>query len=83
MDRRQGPAAPVSTFAEADYRFGTGLLTIRIERIDWANPLQQGGENWYEIEGVELTSDGREIGHRQALVKASSLASSHPIRRPS
>ena len=32
------------------------------------------GENWYEVDGVEVTPDGREIGRRQALVRGRRLS---------
>jgi hypothetical protein len=75
MDRNRGPRGPVSTFAEADYRFGSGCLRMAVERVRWAKPLRQDGETWYEVDGGELTCDGREVGRRQAVVKASRLSS--------
>jgi hypothetical protein len=74
MDATRRPAGPVSTFADPDYRFGVGPLIMRIERVDWANPVFQDGENWFEVDGVELAADGREIGRRQALVRGRRLA---------
>ena len=74
MDANRGPNRPVSHFAETDYCFGTGALTIRVDRVDWNRPVQRDGENWYEVEGTELTADGREIGRRQALVRGRRLA---------
>ena len=73
MDRNRGPRGPVSLFAETDYRFGSGCLRMAVERIRWAEPLREDGETWYEVDGVELTGDGREVGRRRALVKASRL----------
>jgi hypothetical protein len=63
----------VWTFAEADYRFGVGPLRMTVERIDWANPLQQDDEIWYEVDGLELTETGQIIGPRRTAVKASRL----------
>jgi hypothetical protein len=76
MDTNRGPSGkpgPIGTFAEPDYRFGAGPLRMRIERVDWAHPIVQDGENWYEVHGIELSSDGREIGRRQAVVRGSRL----------
>ena len=76
MDTNRGPSGkpgPIGTFAEPDYRFGAGTLRICIERVDWQHPIVQDGENWYEVEGIELSSDGREIGPRQAVVRGSRL----------
>jgi hypothetical protein len=75
MEANRGPNRPVSHFAETDYCFGTGALTIRVDRVDWNRPVQRDGENWYEVEGMEVTPDGREIGRRQALVRGRRLAS--------
>jgi hypothetical protein len=74
MDANRGPNRPVSHFAETDYCYGTGALALRVERVDWNRPVQRDGENWYEVEGVEMTADGREIGRRQALVRGKRLS---------
>lgn len=81
MDANRGPGRPVSHFAEADYCYGTGLLAIRVERVDWAKPVQYDGDTWYEVDGVELTTDGREIGRRQVLVRGSRLSTLPRNRR--
>ena len=65
----------MSLFAETDYRFGSGCLRIAVERVRWAEPVRKDGEIWYEVDGVELTGDDREVGRRQAVVKASQLSS--------
>jgi hypothetical protein len=82
METKGGSTFPVHTFHESDYRFGIGPLRMTIERVDWANPVLYGGEEWHEVIGVEQTRDGREVGHRRALVKSSQL-SSLPRSRPS
>jgi hypothetical protein len=82
MDANRGPNRPVSQFAEADYCYGTGSLAMRVERVDWAKPVEYDGDTWYEIDGVEVTSDGREIGRRQALVRASRLSALQRSRHP-
>ena len=64
---------PIWTFAEADYRFGSGPLRIRIERVLASAPVQHDGEVWYEIEGVEVSDQGLIIGPRRATVRASRL----------
>ena len=81
MRRNGGPAAPVQTFAETDYRFGAGPLRMTVEHVDWSNPVVHDGETWYEIAGVELTMDGREVRRRQALVKGSRLSTLPRNRR--
>ncbi len=81
MRRNEGPTAPVQIFAETDYRFGSGPLRMAVEHVDWSNPVQQDGETWYEIAGIELTAEGRTVRRRQALVKGSRLASLPRNRR--
>ena len=73
MERNRGQEHPVRVFPELDYRFGTGPLRMTIEHVDWSNPVCYDNENWYEIIGVEQTTDGRAIGRRRALVKGSQL----------
>ena len=75
MDRNRGPRAPLSTFAEADHRCGSGYLRMMVERVRWTEPLRQDGEVWYEVEGVELTDNDGSFRRRRALIKASRLAS--------
>ncbi|WP_213003392.1 hypothetical protein [Winogradskya consettensis] len=82
MDRNRGPVGPVSCFAEPDYRFGAGPLWMRVERVDWNRPVRYDEDNWYEVDGVETTSEGREIGRRQALVRARSLGALRRNARP-
>jgi hypothetical protein len=67
-------ARPVWTFDEADYRFGTGLLRMTVEHVNWSAPVLQDGETWYEVAGTEMSADGRVIGPRQAAVRASRLS---------
>jgi hypothetical protein len=65
---------PVWTFAEADYRFGAGVLRMTVDHVDWGSPVQQDGEVWYEVAGVELSDDGRVIGPRRTMVRAARLS---------
>jgi hypothetical protein len=74
MDRNRGPTRPATHFAELDYCYGIGSLYMRVERVDWSRPVDYNGETWYEVDGIEVTSDGREIGRRQALVRSRRLA---------
>ena len=75
MNRNCVLTYPVRTFAETDYRFGSGPLKMAIEHVDWLTPMLYEDENWYEVYGVEQTLDGREVGRRQALVRGSRLSS--------
>jgi hypothetical protein len=69
----------VVQFAESDYLYGVGLLRMRVQHIDWTAPTAYEGEDWYPVQGVEIASDGREIGARQALVRGRRL---RPAPRP-
>jgi hypothetical protein len=75
MEGKGGPQFPVRIFAEMDYCFGTGPLKMAVEHVDWSNPVQYGDENWYEVDGIEQTADGRPVCRRRALVKGSRLSS--------
>ncbi|MGK5682756.1 hypothetical protein [Actinoplanes sp. URMC 104] len=67
------PAGTIWTFAEEDYRYGIGPLRIRISRVLAGAPLQQDGDVWYEVEGVEVSDQGQVIGPRRATIRASRL----------
>jgi hypothetical protein len=83
--RRNGTASPVElnnvptlrgqvlTLLEPDYQYGVGPLRLRVERVDLAHPLPYEGEDWYPVEGVQVSADGTELGMRQVLVRGSRL----------
>ena len=73
MDSKRESIRQVSQFAETDYRYGTGTLRIMIDHIDWSRPFESDGEHWYQVYGIEVTADDREIGSRQALVRGRRL----------
>jgi hypothetical protein len=73
MDTDGRSDRPVSSFAESDYRFGLGLLRMRVQAVDWSVPQDHDGALWYEVDGIEMTEDGREIQRRRVLVKAARL----------
>lgn len=64
---------PVLILAEADYRFGAGTLRLAVTRVRWNAPQRDDGDVWYEVDGTELTSDGRQVGPRSALVRGNRL----------
>jgi hypothetical protein len=78
MDTGTGPKR-VSVFAESDYRFGAGPLRMIIEHVDWSRPVVNDGEYWYEVDGIEMTADDREIGRRRSLIRGRSLGR---LRKP-
>jgi hypothetical protein len=61
------PAAYV--FAEADYMYGVGPLTLRIEVVDHARPVSYDRDIWLQVDGVQLDYRGADIGHRSALIR--------------
>ncbi|MBM2618354.1 hypothetical protein JIG36_22595 [Actinoplanes sp. LDG1-06] len=67
------PAGTLWTFAEEDYRYGTGPLRMHINRVLAGSPLQHDGDLWYEVEGVEVSDQGQVVGPRRATVRASRL----------
>jgi hypothetical protein len=60
-------------FAEADYMYGVGPLTLRIERVDRAHPIRHDGDTWLQVDGVQLGYRDAEIGRRSALIRARRL----------
>jgi hypothetical protein len=82
MESEHGsPRAPVTEFAESDYCYGAGPLLMRVEHVDWSRPVLYDNENFYQVDGMEIAADGREIGRRQALVRGRRLAGNRPRRR--
>ncbi|GAA4604493.1 hypothetical protein BJY16_005029 [Actinoplanes octamycinicus] len=69
----RGPTRPVLTFAETDYRSGAGPLRMIVLRVRWDTPHRLNAEIWYEVDGVEMSPDGRELGRRTALVRGAKL----------
>ncbi|WIM99641.1 hypothetical protein ACTOB_003301 [Actinoplanes oblitus] len=69
----RGPSRPILTFAEADYRPGAGPLRMIVLRVRWDAPRRENAEVWYEVDGVEMSLDGRELGRRTALVRGTKL----------
>jgi len=66
---------PVHVFAEADYCYGAGPLTIRVERVDWTRPVWYDDEDWYHVHGLEIDHRGAERGPRWVLVRGRRLPS--------
>ena len=84
-DGRLQPGVPrwvVHEFAEADYCYGVGTLTMRLDRIDWDRPVPHEGDTWLEVEGVVIDCRGQARARRQVLVRAQRLPLRQPRRRP-
>jgi hypothetical protein len=72
----------VHVFAEQDYCYGIGALTIKVERIEWDRPVPFDGDTWLEVEGTLIDDAGREGARRQVLVRTRRLPLRPPRRRP-
>jgi hypothetical protein len=75
-DARVGMSAAINgvwIFSEPDYQYGVGPLRLRVERIDRANPTHYDGEDWYRVEGVQVSATGAELGRRHVLVRGRRL----------
>ncbi|MEV4518496.1 hypothetical protein AB0K00_57265 [Dactylosporangium sp. NPDC049525] len=59
--------------AEADYRYGTGTLWLRVEQIDRSGEVELDGDIWLPVRGVRLRANGTEVGAVQVLVRAARL----------
>jgi hypothetical protein len=75
MDLDEQPDTPVllQTFAENDYCYGVGPLSLQIDRIDWSRPVRYDGETWYYVHGVHIGREGVKLGRRHVLVRGSRL----------
>lgn len=76
------PRWPLHEFDEADYCYGSGPLTLRVDRIGWDRPVPYEGDTWLEVEGVVIDRSGHEGGRRQVLVRARRLPLRPPRKRP-
>jgi hypothetical protein len=54
---------------------------LRVDRVDRAHPITYHGDTWYQFEGMQLTTGGAEIGHRNVLVRARRTPSRELTRR--
>jgi hypothetical protein len=76
------PPRLVLEFGEADYCYGVGPLTLRLDRIDWERPVPYEGDTWLEVRGAVVDRAGHEGARRTVLVRASLLPLRPPRRRP-
>jgi hypothetical protein len=61
---------------EPDYAYGTGLLRLRVERIDWADPVTYLGDTWHRVVGVEIGWNGSDLGRREVLIRGRRISES-------
>jgi hypothetical protein len=72
----------VHEFAETDYCYGIGPLTLKVDRVEWGRPVPYEGDTWLEVEGLVIDAAGREGARRQVLVRAQRLSAPPPRKRP-
>jgi len=72
----------VHEFAEADYCYGVGPLTMKVDRVSWGRPVPHDGDTWLEVEGTVIDPAGRDSDRRHVLVRAGRLPEPPPRRRP-
>ncbi|GAA0733601.1 hypothetical protein GCM10010199_51910 [Dactylosporangium roseum] len=68
--------------AENDYRYGTGPVRMRVERVEHDEAVVLDGEPWLPVHGTRLRSDGTEVGAVRLLVRAARLPPAAPRGRP-
>ncbi|GGL05685.1 hypothetical protein [Mangrovihabitans endophyticus] len=76
------PRGAVRRFAETDYCYGVGPLTLLVRHVQWDKPVPIDGDLWLEVEGVVIDPAGRTGAHRQVLVRAGQLPAPPPPKRP-
>ena len=76
------PRWPVHVFAETDFSYGIGPLTLRVDGVEWAKPIPYEGDTWLEVEGTVIDQAGREGSRRQVLVRAGRLPHPPSRKRP-
>jgi hypothetical protein len=76
------PGRLVQEFAETDYCYGIGPLTMKVDRVEWDRPVPHEGDTWLEVEGTLIDRAGREGGRKQVLVRAGRLPEPPPRKRP-
>lgn len=70
-----GSATPcvVVVLAEQDYRYGAGVLRLRVEAVEHATAITLDNDVWVPVHGTRLRSDGLELNEIQVFVRASRL----------
>ncbi|GAA1584046.1 hypothetical protein [Actinoplanes couchii] len=80
--RQSSPAWPVYEFGEADYCYGVGPIRLRLEWVNWSQPIPHEGDTWLAVRGVVIDAAGRDGAVREMLVRASCIPLPPAIRRP-
>jgi hypothetical protein len=63
----------VLVLSEADYLYGAGPLRLRVDRVDYVNPVVDDDERWYTVEGFQVSAAGVELQARCVLVRGHRL----------
>jgi len=63
----------VVTLSESDYQYGIGPLTLRLEQVDRAHPMPYDGEDWFPVQGVQMTTNGEDLRRRWVVVRGRRL----------
>ena len=69
-------------FAESDYCYGVGPLTLKVDRVAWDRPVPYEGDTWLEVEGLVIDASGHEGARRLVLVRARRLPARPQRKRP-
>ena len=78
------PTSAVLLVQEADYLYGVGPLSLRVEHVHYADPQQYDGDVWLRVDGTQIGRRGAELGRRSVMIRARRLpvALRTPSRRP-
>jgi hypothetical protein len=63
----------VVVLAEHDYRYGVGVLRLRVEAVEHAATVRLDNDDWVPVSGTRLRSDGLELHAVQVFVRVSRL----------
>jgi hypothetical protein len=80
--RPSGPSWPVYEFAESDYCYGIGPISLRLEWVNWAKPIPHEGDYWLGVRGVVIDRYGRDGAVREMLVRAALVPVPPACKRP-
>ena len=69
-------------FAESDYCYGIGPIRLRLERVNWAQPIPHEGDYWLGVRGVVIDRSGREGAVREMLIRAARVPVPPACKRP-
>ncbi|PRX20365.1 hypothetical protein CLV67_108163 [Actinoplanes italicus] len=80
--RPSGPAWPVYEFAESDYCYGIGPIRLRLEWVNWSQPIPHEGDYWLGVRGVVIDQYGQDGAVREMLIRAACVPVPPANKRP-